>query len=88
MNNELIKRIDRERDVYRLYGFDGCDTDLLLADLKAEIERLSKPYIPMTEIDRYRIKDSFEYATSGELGKIAIVETAVIARYNEQRGVK
>jgi len=48
MNNELIKQIDEERYAYRLYGFDGSSTDLVLADCKAEIERLE------TELEQLR----------------------------------
>ena len=52
MNNELIKRIDDHRATYSDCGFGGTATDKLLADCKAEIERLNK-YVPMTasEVD-------------------------------------
>lgn len=67
-----------------------CDADgdwvVDLHEVRAIVERLSKPYVPMTEIDRYRIKDSHEYATSGELRKIAIVEAAVLARLGIEVG--
>jgi hypothetical protein len=60
------------------------DTDHMEAinNLSIRIQQhgIEVPYTPMTEIDIYRIKDSFQYATSGELGKIAIVEQAVLAR--------
>lgn len=55
MNDELIKRIDDWQ--YKLDGFDYFDSaeaERLIADCRAEIERLSKPvrYVPMTEKQR------------------------------------
>lgn len=91
MNNELIKQIDEERYAYRLYGFDGSSTDLVLADCKAEIERLSKPYVPISEHEIDTLWRSVEYTKPYDEFRIDLaqrIETAVIARYNEQRGVK
>lgn len=60
------------------------------ADAKAEIERLSKPYVPMDDDARDDVHQSFTPSGTSSISDqyIAHTESAVIARYNEQRGVK
>ena len=45
MNNELLKRIDAAL-------YDDANPYQALRDCRAEIERLSKPYVPMTDVER------------------------------------
>lgn len=46
MNNELIKRIDGW-----LFANAPEGAGTILKDCRAEIERLSKPYVPMTDAE-------------------------------------
>lgn len=83
MNNELITRIDDELSTPMMPE----PVRRLLRDCKSEIERLSKPYVPMTIFECYDVAASYN-AESEHLSLVAHIEAAVIARYNEQRGVK
>ena len=91
--SDLIARIDYEVNAtYKDYSPVLLE---LLSDCRAEIERLSKPYVPMSNAEHYKI-----WAADGKYMPIddwnqdfmwedeRKMETAVIARYNEQRGVK
>jgi len=99
MNNDLIKELEVLLDYYR-----GCPTGSLFttftkckaeierlviwpSELLDKIERLSKPYVPMTIFECYDVAASYN-AESEHLSLVAHIEAAVIARYNEQRGVK
>ena len=53
----------------------------VLRDCVTEIERLSKPYVPMNNIEL----NALDYSGSNIF---ETVQNAVIARYDEQRGVK
>ena len=69
--SDLIKQIDEERYAYRLYGFDGSSTDLVLADCKAEIERLSKPISAVAMAEQFheayeRLAPEYGYVTREE----------------------
>lgn len=78
--SDLIKRI---YDALGKFGITTEEWDLL-ADCLAEIERLSKPYVPMTQQERVKWLSS-DY---GNLTMLEKMEQDVIKRYNEQRGVK
>lgn len=83
MNDELIKRIDMAEP--------HCDEYMreLLANCRAEIERLSKPYVPMTDDERNEMMWAWpwdENKTPWALTKH--IETTAIKRYNSQRGVE
>ena len=95
MNNELIQRIDDElstpmmpEPVRRLLRDCKAEIERLViwpSELLDKIERLSKPYVPMDAHD-WMLTMEDDYCFSYE--RAQKVETAVIDRYNEQRGVK
>ena len=55
MSNELIARIDFELDAWPRSS-TLCKT---LKDCRAEIERLSKPYVPMTETEFEQLAEAW-----------------------------
>lgn len=82
----LIKRADLWIKAHKgKQKFTVAYTAELIADMKAEIERLSKPYVPMTEDEIYEL---FINHDSERVSSLVAIQEAVIDRYNEQRGVK
>ncbi len=61
-----------------------------IQQLQAEIERLSKPYVPMTDdelVEELYNTPDYSYLPE-DCGYERHYELTAIARYNEQRGVK
>ena len=82
--SDLINEID---DILKNCFNVGDRVEKALNNCKAEIERLSKPYVPMTDDEWCKYLDDgipsgLSYSFYKEL------EADTIARYNEQRGVK
>ena len=73
MNSDLIKRID---DWLPYADEESGILASLLRDCRAEIERLSKPYVPMTDDERLDISRGMRIRTA-EVGQI---EAAIIKR--------
>lgn len=92
MNKDLIKRIDEALEPPTDIG----SAWVVLEDCRDEIQRLeselakAKEYVPMTDDE---ITEATQVAKSDMLHQPTVycwktLETAIIARYNEQRGVK
>lgn len=94
--SDLIKRLQyvldntHDHEAFALARDCKAEIERLIvwpSELLDKIERLSKPYTTMTYEERVALMIE-HFAAHAPDALLVAYETAVIARYNEQRGVK